>query len=62
MNSTTYDIEDSLLYYVYPDGSIYSSEDYTLDELILSGHSDDCKLMPLPIDASGEPYIPENLQ
>lgn len=59
---TTYDIEDSPLYYVYPNGDFYSSEDYDLDQLILCGLSDDCKLMPLSLDSNGEPYIPEGTQ
>jgi hypothetical protein len=37
-----------MFYYVYPNGDIYSSEDYTLDELITSGHSDDCFEMFVP--------------
>ena len=45
-------------YYVYPDGSCYSTEDYTLDELILEGHSDDCEIKPLPHDSEGNPYVP----
>jgi len=45
-------------YYVYPNNEIYSTEDYTIDELILDGHSDDCITTPLPHDDSGYPYIP----
>ena len=45
-------------YFVYPDGSIYDAEDYTIDELILDGHSDDCIETPLPHDQDGNPYVP----
>lgn len=37
-------------YYVYPDGSAYSCEEWTLDELISSGHSDDCLVLEVPDD------------
>ena len=45
-------------YYVYPDGSIHPTEDITIDELILDGHSDDYITTPLPHDNSGYPFIP----
>ena len=46
------------LYYVYPNGDFYSTEDHTLDELITLGHSDDCVLIPLPHDTEGYPFVP----
>ena len=46
-------------YYVYPDGTIYSAEDTTLDSLLLQGWSDDCYYGPLPHDDEGVPYVPE---
>ena len=47
-------------YYVYPDGSFYSADETTADELIQSGHSDDYILTPLPLDKDGDPYIPDD--
>jgi hypothetical protein len=35
-------------YYVYPTGECFSTEDWTLDELITSGHSDDCYELEIP--------------
>jgi hypothetical protein len=46
-------------YYVYPDGSFYSADETTADELILNGHSDDFILVPLPLGKDGDPYIPD---
>lgn len=47
-------------YYVYPDGSFYSADETTADELIQAGHSDDYVLTPLPLDKDGDPYIPDD--
>ena len=47
-------------YYVYPDGSFYSADETTADELINSGHSDDFILTPLPLDEAGDPYLPDD--
>jgi hypothetical protein len=44
-------------YFVYPDGSCYSLEEYTLDDLVSSGHSDDCKILELPDNEDPDEYF-----
>jgi hypothetical protein len=45
------------MYYLYPDGTLYSTEEYSLDELIFSGHSDDCKTISDEAAAEIDPSL-----
>jgi len=45
------------MYYLYPDQSIYSTEEFTIEELIHLGHSDDCEIISDEAAAQIDPTL-----